>query len=150
MWKIYLGGSRAGVAIKSTFSALQKSIKDEKGRRINCAKVNYTDEVNLENLRDEHFIYQKSAHYEYEKELRLAIDYQPDPDQMNPVLKYLRSDGDYAVDSLNVDVEINVLIREIYLSPFAINGFRKTFQQIVKKLQPELQAEVKVSAVRDS
>ena len=150
LWKIYLGGSRAGVAIKSTFSALQKSIQAESGNEITCARVRYTDDVNPKNLLDDHFIYQKSTHYEYEKELRLATDYQPDLENRDPLHRRMRPNGDPAPNGLNVNVSIDTLIREIYLSPFAMRGFRKTFEQIVKKVRPELQAKVKTSAVRDS
>jgi hypothetical protein len=149
LWKIYLGGSAAGVAIKSTFSALQKAIDSEEKNEITCARVRYTDDSNPGNLRDEHFIYQKSTHYEYEKELRLAINYKPSKGEGHPIFEAMNQ-GPYYPAGLALRVDLDTLIKEIYLSPFSMGAFRKSFEQIVKKLRPELQAKVKTSAVRDA
>lgn len=152
LWKIYLGGSRAGVAIKSTFSALQKAIKHEREQKIQCARVRYTDDVNPEHLEDRHFIYQKSTHYDYEKELRLAIDHAFDPSRSDDkFIRFMASAGhDTNPNSLNLSIDTNTLIREIYLSPFAMKGFQKSFEKIVRKIDPDLQAHVCASEVRDS
>jgi hypothetical protein len=152
LWKIYLGGSRAGVAIKSTFSALQKSIQPNQKHTIQCARVRYTDDPNPAHLKDRHFIYQKSTHYDYEKELRLAIDYNFDPStHENPIVRIMAdSNGDPNPDSLSLKIDTNTLIREVYLSPFVMDGFRDSFEKIVRKIDPDLQAPIRVSAVRDS
>jgi hypothetical protein len=149
LWKIYLGGARAGVAIRTTVAALQKSVDDENQHKISYAKIRYLDSVNPNNIEAPHFIFQKSTHYDYEKELRLAIDYKPDPENQHFIAKFLYPNR-LLPDSLSVPININTLIREIYLSPFVISSFRKTFEQIVRKIRPNLEAEVKVSAVRDS
>ena len=152
LWKIYLGGSRAGVAIKSTFSALQKSIQPSQKHTIQCARVRYTDDPNPAHLEDRHFIYQKSTHYEYEKELRLTIDYNFDPSTSDdPMVRMMAGAGhDPTPDSLSLPIDSNTLIREVYLSPFVMGGFRKSFEKIVRKIDPDLQAPIRVSAVRDS
>jgi hypothetical protein len=149
LWKIYLGGSRAGVAIRTTVAALQKSVSERNQHKISYAKIRYLDNVNPNNMEDSHFIFQKSTHYDYEKELRLAIDYKPDPGNQ-PLMERFINEGIIVTNSISVAVDINTLIREIYLSPFVIGSFRETFEQIVRKIRPDLEAEVKVSAVRDS
>lgn len=151
LWKIYLGGSRAGVAIKSTFSALQKAILPGQEHTIQYARVRYTDDANPEHLEDRHFIYQKSTHYDYEKELRLAVDYTFDPSKADSsFIRMLPTHTDFTPDALQITIDTNTLIREVYLSPFAMGGFRKTFESVVRKIEPKLEAPIKVSAVRDS
>lgn len=151
LWKIYLGGSRAGVAIKSTFSALQKAILPDQNHTIQHARVRYTDDVNPEHLEERHFIFQKSTHYEYEKELRLAVDYHLDPSKSDrPIIGMLAEGSNSSPDALHIPIDTNTLIREVYLSPFNMRGFRKTFESIVRKIDPKLKAPIKASAVRDS
>ena len=63
----------------------------------------------------------------------------------------LNSDREsYAPSSLGVKIDLYLLIREIYLSPFVISGFKKSFDRIVKKIRPELEAKVITSAVHDT
>lgn len=146
LWKIYLGGSRAGVAIKSTVSALEKAI-DPKGRKVFMARVRYSDEFNLAKLQDSDFILHKSRYYEYENELRLFVDEATDhrisindPLRM-PVM---------SPTAIGLNVDTSILIREIYLSPFVIGGFKKTLEEIVQRVNPSIKAKIHNSAVRDS
>jgi hypothetical protein len=146
LWKIYLGGSRAGVAIKSTVSALEKAIQPG-GRKVFMARVRYSDSFENDALQDSDFILHKSRYYEYENELRLFLD-EPtnheidinDPLRMSPMTP----------SAIGLNVDTSTLIREIYLSPFVIGGFRKTLEEIVQKVNPAIEAKIHNSAVRDS
>lgn len=143
LWKIYLGGSRAGIAIKSTVSSLLNAMTDLKRTDVQVASVNYTDYVRELALRDEDYILNKSQHYDFERELRLYIDQAPipfDPNMPQPMQTY----------GIPIKVDLNVLIKEIYLSPFAMGGFRKTFEDAIRKINPEVNAKIFTSAVRDS
>ena len=145
LWKIYLGGAKAGIAIKSSVAALKKSFISSKDRTVHMSRVDYIEDVRTKDIPDRYFITNKSKHYEYEKELRLyALDSPNNHDAINWNLSNMTA------SSMLFDVDPSILINEIYLSPFVIGGFRKTIEQVIRKVNPDIRAKIHNSAVRDS
>lgn len=145
LWKIYLGGGKAGVAIKSTVSSLLKAISPELKRDIFLARIKYPNEVKTKNLKDSYFVLTKSRQYEFESELRMFC-YSKASDgilfENTPELKV-------QLDSVTLAVNPTELIKEIYVSPFLSSNFRKTLENVIKKVNPEIGAKVVPSEIRD-
>jgi len=113
LWKIYLEGSKSGVAIKSTLSRLSKSIQ-EYDKEIIIDDVKYSDYIDIENLdKIENLnrlplITTKRRYYEYEKEIRIIWYYDNsglNSDNNNQKPKVL--------DGINMKVDLNMLIKNI-------------------------------------
>lgn len=80
LWKIYLGGAKSGVAIKTTVGKLNRAIRkgnDRYDEDIFISKVNYTDFIKEEPDNRFNVITTKNKFYQYEKELRLFIFHYP-------------------------------------------------------------------------
>lgn len=149
LWKIYLGGAKAGIAIKSSVAALRKSIKENKGITAYISRVNYVhddDEVELNGISDHYFINNKSVHYDYEKELRVYFLDAAELHKKASVSLLSLGPG----SAVFFDLDPGILINEIFLSPFMTGGFRKTIEKVIKKVNPNIKAKIHNSAVRDS
>lgn len=145
LWKIYLGGAKSGVAIKTTVSRLENAIR--KGRDpfdedIYMSKVKYTDFIKDEPGSRFNVITTKNKFYEYENEIRLFI------------FNYQLSEGgtippyDISIGR-RVKIDIRELIDEIYLSPFTGKWFDKTLIEIIEKFDPALKNRIKNSEIQD-
>lgn len=146
LWKIYLGGSKSGVAIKSTVSKLKRAI--EKGNDtfkedIFMSKVKYTDFIKDEPENRFNVITTKNRFYDYENELRLFIFHYP------------KSEGQISTPynistGRRMKIDINELIDEIYLSPFVGKWFDKTIIEILNKVNPTLNQKITNSEILDA
>jgi len=145
LWKIYLGGSKSGVAIKTNVSKLKKAIdlgNDAYDEDIYLGKVEYTDFIPDKELNRWKLVTTKNTFYEFESELRLFIFHYP------------RSEGGikppYEIaHGRRVKVDLETLIDKIYLSPFSGIWFEETFKNLIAKLSPSMQKKVVVSDVQD-
>ncbi len=145
LWKIYLGGAKAGIAIKTTVGKLTRAIKSGKDpydESIFISKVDYTDFIKDEPNNRFKVITTKNKFYEYERELRLFIFHYP-----------LSEGGTKPPYDLSIGrrikVDINELIDEIYLSPFTGRWFDNTIIDLIGKVNPELQKKIKNSEILD-
>ena len=129
LWKIYLGGEKNGVAIKSTVSKLRKSVisgKDSYPEEFFMGKVKYRKHMSSDELSRLSVITTKKPFYEFEKELRLFI------------LNYPLSEGgsvtpyDFSIGR-EVRVDVNELVHEIYISPFADETYRQKIEMLLNK-----------------
>ena len=145
LWKIYLGGSKSGVAIKTTVSRLERAIKkgkDSFDEDIFISKVNYTNFIKESPESRFNVTITKNKFYEYESELRLFI------------FDYPRSEGgiktpyDISIGR-RVKIDISELIDEIYLSPFTGRWFDKTLIETIEKFNPNLKNKIKNSEILD-
>ncbi|MCX7088042.1 MAG: hypothetical protein NTV00_08325 [Methylococcales bacterium] len=97
LWDQY--GEKSGFAVRSTIGHLKNSISDS--RPIYIGKINYIDyakeTVSEVNLLIPTFL--KRSSFQHEKEVRIAVFHPPEP-----INQY-------------IDVNLNILIQEIYLSP---------------------------------
>ncbi len=145
LWKIYLGGASAGVAIRTTISKLKKSIsisKNDFQENIYIGKVQYTNYLPGELPSRFQLVTTKRQFYEYEKELRLFI------------LNYPYSEGGTKTPyNMNigryVNVDLNTMVDKIYLSPFAGSWFRDTMEQTINKAFPILSGRIERSLILD-
>ncbi|MCI5055199.1 MAG: hypothetical protein MRY83_03770 [Flavobacteriales bacterium] len=132
LWKIYLGGSISGVAIKSSIRHFIKSV-EQSDEPIYYGKVNYADFIPEAEQNRFRIITTKTKYYDYEKEVRFFMVNEDEP--------YLQG------KSIKIDIES--LIQEIYVSPFSGKWFENSFLQIIKKLTPKLVDRIKISDIRD-
>jgi hypothetical protein len=145
LWKIYLGGSNTGVAVMSTVSKLIRAIQkgnDEYDEEIYYSKVNYTDFITDDIENRLNIITTKNKFYDYEKEMRLFIFHH-----------HLSEGGVKPPYNISVgrrlQIDIEELISEIYVSPFSGRWFDNTFKRIIKKINPQLVGRIKNSEILD-
>lgn len=77
-WKVYLGGAKSGIAIKSTVGRLRKSLANGPGRDCNVylAEVQYADQLDTPFPNRLQVITTKKPYYDFEDELRaFTIDH---------------------------------------------------------------------------
>ena len=132
MWKIY-ACSDASIAIVTDIKMLKDSIKTDKnikGAIVKYENKNLWSSKSIENIEQfENYkkiqesvkkaaLY-KRKHFEYEKEFRLIYQY----------------NNLYDEDKNYITVDINKLIKYIYISPMAENYIKNTIIQTLKKLQ---------------
>lgn len=145
LWKIYLGGSKSGVAIRTTVSKLIKAIEnggDSYKEDIFISKVKYTDFIMEEAENRFNVITTKNKFYDYEKELRLFILHNPTSVD-SEIPPYNISVG------RRLKVDLNELIDQIYLSPFVGRWFDQTLIEILNKINPGLTKRIKNSEILD-
>ena len=144
LWKIYLGGSRSGVAIRTNFSRLRKSIDSaaQSGYWNGCLFAgevqydNYIPEPDLDPIR---VLLTKRPYYQYESELRAFIT---PPRESEVFVSPTRG--------VSVPVDLDLLVDEIYASPFAGQWFVDVLRKCIGSLAPDLTARVRSSSIKDS
>lgn len=127
LWKIYLGGEKDGIAIRSTVSKLRRSIEkgeDEYPEEFFIGKVKYKKNLNNDELSRLSVVTAKKPFYDFEKELRLFI------------LNYPVLEGGtvppYEIDvGRSVKIDSNELLHEVYISPFASEEYRRKINKLL-------------------
>ena len=142
-WKLYLSGSRSGVAIRTRASNLEKSLIINSDRKVFAGCVKYTDFLPSTGLEDHDFVCSKIKAYSYESEYRLWTY----SDQPEANLSDLSSVAQ--LSELAVDVNLATLLDTVYLSPFAGAWFRRSFERTVACLAPGLSVKTHTSGIRD-
>ncbi len=145
LWKIYLGGSKAGVAIRTNVSSLKQSLinsNKQLDEEIFISKINYSNFLKEQDLNRFKLITTKREFYKYEDELRLFI------------LDYPRSEGGKKRSfdfhkGMYVNIDIEVLTGKIYLSPFVGSWFKESIMKIIDKVAPDLNVKIVSSSIRD-
>jgi hypothetical protein len=140
-----LGGSTAGVAVKTSFSKLKKSILpagDPYSEKIYSGVVQYDDYIPEKELSRFRLITTKRQFYEYENEVRLFV------------INYPRSEGGTKTPydlkiGRHVNVDLRFLIDEIYVSPFVGPWLKDSLVKIMRKVTPALSGRLKSSSTRD-
>ena len=128
MWKIYLQ-SNEGIAIRSTFGKLKKSLKKDKSHELHIGKVKYISYVKDVIPEGSLFPYfHKRMSFDYEKELRVVIQaFSYDKDgNIN------WSKSPYRV-GLNVPVDLNILIDRIVLAPSCPSWLKEVVKSVLNK-----------------
>ncbi len=145
LWKIYLGGSKAGVAIRTNFSRLKKSISSESNiypEDIYAGVVQYRDFLSEHDLSRFKLVTTKREFYSYENEVRLFILHFPGPGDKN--------DPPYDVSvGRHISINLDTLIDQIYLSPFLAKWSEDAIKKIIKKISPSLVHRLTSSSIRD-
>lgn len=136
LWRIYTN-PEAGIAIKSNVKRLMASLSDDS---LSIFTVKYiksfdgSEDITIPYVqkKDSYFAAKEACKfnaYEYEKEIR--------------VIKYVNlgrlKNKDEAEDGVDIPVDVNELIEEIYISPYASDWFEKLVKQIVSQPIYDLQ-----------
>lgn len=112
MWRLYSGGNNDAVAIQTTYKRLYESI--DRAPNVNIGMVRYTDYAHeIFGINNAYWCKRKS--FDYEKEVRAII---VDQDRENGV---------------KVPVNVDVLIENLYVSPYAPEWFYEVVQSVVEK-----------------
>lgn len=142
MWERYRARSN-GIAINTTMGSLKKSLPISP--HVFIGKVNYINYYQFEipqNLSEMSMMYawyfHKRPEYEFEREVRLIID--PDQfisdyfSQQISVRDILEQDAPHICDvGMSLDVEVNTLIGEVVISPYADEWITKTLESVVRQ-----------------
>jgi len=145
-WKIYLGGAKNGVAIKTNIKNLITAVNKtriQSEEKIFAGKVKYSDYIKAD-ICIEELITTKNHFYAYENEFRLIILREPEFEQD------LNENKLKTVNGIYVNVDPLVLIDEIYVSPFGGSYFRKILESTIKEISPKLTSRIKKSEIKDS
>jgi len=142
LWKIYLGGARSGVAIKSTVGKLKKSLKED-SPDLFIGKVNYTDRFSKYPPSKEQLTLTKMPFYTYEDELRVFYTAPDDFESLESDPVFEEFSGWYT------NINILELIDKIYLSPFAGHWLRSAIKSILYKVEPLLLERLAKSDIKD-
>jgi len=115
MWKLYSGDE--GVAIKLNMQSLKKSF-DVEEKRIYIERVRYVD-FRQDFIPDNNIVHlalTKRKSFEHEKELRCVF--------YDHMAEYCEQKG------VNIKVDINELIKEVYISPYAPSYLKSQVEMI--------------------
>jgi hypothetical protein len=124
MWDLYLKSSD-GIAIQTTYSRLVKSFNNT-DKTIYIGKVNYIDFENEwmpEGNAFYPFIHKRKS-FEHEREIRAMHNVFPSPNTPSPF--------DWGV---NINIDVDILIEKVYISPDAPNWFSELVAQIIKRYE---------------
>lgn len=136
MWKLYLK-SDEGVAVQSTYRKLADSFRDYKENDIWIGVVKYIDyEKEIIPFGNAYYPYvYKRKSFEHEKELRAVIS--KFPLEAMPSKGLLNqenfSDREVFPDSLEVHIDLEMLVERVYISPTAERWFEELVSSVMKK-----------------
>ncbi|MDP2431114.1 MAG: hypothetical protein Q8O33_03690 [Pseudomonadota bacterium] len=144
LWKIYLGGEKNGVAIRSTLSSLKKAIingGDPYPEEFYMGRIKYRAHLKYDELARLSIITTKKPFYDFEKELRVII--------INNTLLDGGATPPYDISKgRSVNIDLSTLVHCIYVSPFSEPSYSRDVGSILKssKLKAGL---LKQSDIRD-
>lgn len=130
MWKIYLKGSAEGVAIRTTTGKLKTELEKNPDFSFTGGKVTY-EPLKHATVGQFSVSANKRPPYAYEKEFRALIINQYDKDTKSPLYE----------DGVAVKLEIDQLIDQVYISPFATGWFKSTVELLITDHLPEFEHE---------
>lgn len=128
LWKIYLGGEKNGVAIRSTVGSLRRAVEkgsDSYPEEFFVGKVKYRAHLRSDELARLSVITTKKPYYKFEDELRLFI------------LNYPLSEGGtrppYDIKSgRTVKVDLESALKQVYVSPFAGPDYSQEIRNLLR------------------
>lgn len=144
-WKIYLGGSKDGVAVKTTVGRLKKSLMrsgDRYPEDVYLAEVDYAERIDTSPVNRLQVVATKKPYYEFEDEMRALI------------VNFPRSEGGIKTPydmniGRHVSIELDELVDEIYVSPFAGSWLEASVREVIASVRPSLKGKLVASAIRD-
>lgn len=147
LWKIYLRGAEAGVAVRTTVGKLLRAL-DSAPRtgpedEAYCARVAYADYLPSRAVNDISLITTKRPFYKYESELRLFVIRG----------RYGSRSNEAAMKQelgLRVPVRLSAFLDSVYVSPFAGGKLERTVEEMIQRLHPRLRTRIRSSGIRES
>jgi hypothetical protein len=140
LWKIYLGGSRNGVAIRTTVGRLRSSLEASSNSYFDGG-VQYRRSVFEDTPTDEQLICTKLEAYAYEREFRVFTKHS----KRAPV----RGESAFTPNVLSEVIDVRPMLRYIYISPFSSTWFESTVKDTINKLAPDLEVPIRKSTIQD-
>ena len=137
MWKIY-ANDKNGIAIKSSFKNVVKSLHDQTDFTISSGQVVYSQETDFHynKTQTNYFLYflRKRIYFEFEKELRFLI---LNNKIFNPSPK-----------GIDIKVDLDSLIDKIVVSPYTDDIVKSEINSLLKK--NDLKKPVILSSISNS
>jgi hypothetical protein len=157
LWKVYLCGATAGVAIRTSVSNLKEAIENGiylQGENegavydpdIYLGRVQYSDYLPYKDVCPHRLVTIKRDFYAYEQELRLFILDGFEPAKNKQVMKSQSTVG-VPLKGRYVAVELAKLVENLYLSPFMGAWFKDAIEKILEQIQPELGNRIVMSSI---
>lgn len=126
MWKLYLK-SDEGIAVQSTYAKLKNSFVDEES--VYLGKVNYLD-YDIETMNADNmfrpFVHKRMS-FAHEQEVRALVIKLP------PVEAAFNTSFETIKHGLSININIEILIESIYVSPSAPSWFADLVKTVIKK-----------------
>lgn len=142
LWKIYLGGARNGVAIRTTVGRLRSSL-DQATDNYFDGGVQYRQVVFEDDPTDEQLICTKLEAYTYEREYRVFT-------QLSPQSKSSSEEvASFTPNVLSEAVDLGSMLKYVYICPFSSSWFETTVRDSITRLAPDLQVEIRKSKIQD-
>lgn len=116
LWKLYLGGAKSGVAITTNSKFLNNSFYKENKKskiKIYIGNIDYNSFINPVEFSWAKIVSSKRKPYQYENEVRLFIFDENNASNLNA----------QPIPGVSIKCDLNILIKDIYLSPFAGEWF---------------------------
>lgn len=129
MWKLYTQKQPEGVAIQTTFGALKQAINDPD---VQIGRVSYVDYDETFFTSDSYFWYKRKS-FEHEREVRAMVIADDD------LRKKMVEDYKRGTIVVNLPVDLEVLIQNVYVSPYADVWFRDLVADELKQCNLEKQ-----------
>lgn len=123
MWKLYTQKHPEGVAIQTTYGALKKAINDPD---VQIGRVSYVDYEQTFFTSDSYFWY-KRKFFEHEREVRVMVI--PDDE----LRQKMAEDYKRGTIVVNLPVDLDVLIDNVYVSPYAGVWFKDLVVDEIKR-----------------
>ena len=123
LWKIYLDGTRFGIAIQTQYDKLKNALATSENDVL-IGEVQYCDE--LCSLQQQTISLRKTIPYKFENEVRAVIFNQytsEGPRKGHPKYEY----------GVEVKIEIEKLIDKVYLPPLCQKWYEQTIENLIKK-----------------
>lgn len=159
LWKIYLGGSPNGVAIKSTVSKLTQCLENLDSRQMNeldflrigmegfgqefdvdtikIGEVKYQNQIDLKELDKSTLAVTKKAFYDYEKEIRVFAT------SKNQYLDSSTEEYQLGITTgFAIPIYLEKLIDSIVLSPYSTLWFKENLKKLINHLNPNLSEKI--------
>lgn len=112
MWRLYSGGNNNSIAIQTTYQRLYDSIGRDPS--VSIGKINYKD-YSHEFFGINNAIWCKRKAFDYEKEVRAIVT------------------EEKTTHGVEMPVDVNVLIENLYVSPYAPEWFYNVVKSVVEK-----------------
>lgn len=128
MWKLYSSAGKDGIAIQTTYNNFKIAISSEVNVKVR--KVQYIDYLNTYADIEEPYWYKRKS-FEYENEVRALIAH-----------------TEYDLAGLPVPVDLEKLIENIYVSPYAPPWYFDVVKSVLDKF--EVHKKLKCSVIRQA
>ena len=132
MWNLYIKSDN-GIAVQSTYNLLKKSFIDYE--QVFLGKVKYidhdTESIDLFNPLAP-FVHKRKS-FEHEKEIRALVFKIPIIDDPSSGLKYINFGIETKIDGLQIAVDVETLIQEVYVAPNTPLWYSELVNNVIKQ-----------------